>query len=125
MSVTSETAIRVLVFNLIYILVAVVVIFYLDLYTWILIPVILVIIVWGIYVYRMNIRMLGMPSRYVGIEGEEGTALTPILETGKIQVKGEIWNAWSSRPIGKGERVRVVKREGMTVEVAPVDILED
>jgi membrane-bound ClpP family serine protease len=125
MSVTSETAIRVLVFNLIYILVAVVVIFYLDLYTWILIPVILVIIVWGIYVYRMNIRMLGMPSRYVGIEGEEGRALTPILETGKIQVKGEIWNAWSSHPIEKGERVRVVKREGMTVEVAPVDIMED
>ncbi|MBU7031747.1 MAG: NfeD family protein [Theionarchaea archaeon] len=125
MSIPRETALRILLFNLIYFFIAAVVIFYLDLHTWLIIPVILVIMAWGIYAYRMNVRMLGMPSRYVGIEDEEGQALTPILETGKIKVKGEIWNACSSRPIKKGERVRVMKRDGMILEVEPVDIVED
>jgi membrane-bound serine protease (ClpP class) len=125
MTLKLETAIRIVVFNALYILGAVIVIFYFGLPPWLLIPILVVIILWGMYVYKMNIKMLGMPPRYTGIEGEEGTAMTPILNRGKVKVKGEIWNAWSSHPIEKGKRVRVVGREGITVEVAPLENMED
>jgi membrane-bound serine protease (ClpP class) len=125
MTVKSETAIRIVVFNALYILVAVVVIFYFDLPLWLFIPILVVIVIWGIYVYKMNIKMLEMPPRYTGIEGEEGTAMTPILHEGKVKVKGEIWNARSAHPIEKGKKVRVVAREGITVEVAPLENMED
>ena len=80
---------------------------------------------WGIYAYRMNMRMLGMPPRYTGIRGAEGIAMTSIHHEGKVKVRGEIWKAWSAHPIKKGEKVKVVSREGITVEVAPYDALDD
>ncbi|MBU6998109.1 MAG: hypothetical protein HXS41_04590 [Theionarchaea archaeon] len=120
MSDRKEIAVRVLAFNTVYVLVAVLVLLYLEL-EWAIIPALIVIGVWGAYVYRMNVRVLGMPARITGIEGVEGKALTDIHDTGKIKVKGEIWNAQSSNPIKKGEKVKVVRREGIVLEVEPVE----
>ena len=122
----SEIVFRVVVFSVVYIVVAVVVLTYVaSAYNielkWLLLPVILLIIVWGGYVYRMNVRVLGMPVKSLGLEGLEGKTLTDIYETGKIKVKGEIWNARSTHPIEKGKKVRITKREGMVVEVEPVE----
>ena len=92
-------------------------------YKWLIIPALVVIFLWGVYVYRMNVKVLGMPVQSMGLEGLEGKALTDIDEMGKIKVRGEIWNAQSVKreKIKKGTKVRIVKREGITVEVEPVE----
>jgi membrane protein implicated in regulation of membrane protease activity len=116
----KEIVVRVMVFSVVYVLVAVLVLSYLKV-EWVIVPVLIVIVVWGAYVYRMNVKVLGMPARIMSIEGMEGKALTDISDTGKIKVRGEIWNAQTSNLIRKGEKVRVLRREGIVLEVEPVE----
>lgn len=52
-----------------------------------------------------------------GLIGEEGIASTRIANTGRVNVHGEIWKAMSDAPIKKGERVRVVDVQGLTLRV--------
>jgi membrane-bound serine protease (ClpP class) len=56
-----------------------------------------------------------------GMVGEEGTAKTDIHNDGKVLVHGEYWNASSDRPIPAGARVRVVRVQGLKIEVEPLD----
>lgn len=53
--------------------------------------------------------------------GEEGTAKTDIHTDGKVMVHGEYWSASSDRPIPAGARVRVVRVQGLKIEVEPID----
>src|SRR5436190_7874191 len=55
-----------------------------------------------------------------GMIGEEGTAKTDIHNEGKVLVHGEYWNASSDRPIPAGSRVRVVRVQGLKIEVEPM-----
>jgi membrane-bound serine protease (ClpP class) len=52
-----------------------------------------------------------------GMLGEAGIAKTDIHTEGKVLVHGEYWNASSDLPIPAGSRIRVVKVEGLKVEV--------
>jgi membrane-bound serine protease (ClpP class) len=52
-----------------------------------------------------------------GMIGEVGTAATEIYKSGKVMVHGEYWGAHSRNPIEKGEKVRVVKLNGLDIEV--------
>jgi membrane-bound serine protease (ClpP class) len=52
-----------------------------------------------------------------GLVGLVGTAETDIAPEGKAFVHGEIWNARSTTSIGRGEKVKVVRVDGMTVVV--------
>ena len=52
-----------------------------------------------------------------GMIGYEGKTVTDVHEAGKVFVKGEIWNASSSEPIDKGEKVTVVGVEGLALKV--------
>jgi membrane-bound serine protease (ClpP class) len=49
--------------------------------------------------------------------GEIGTTKTEVHQEGKVLVHGEYWNAVSERPIPAGVRVRVVKVQGLKIEV--------
>ncbi|GAB4479004.1 MAG: hypothetical protein Kow0088_19430 [Anaerolineales bacterium] len=49
--------------------------------------------------------------------GEIGEAKTDIHQHGSVQVDGELWSATSHTPIPAGSLVRVVKRDGFTLEV--------
>lgn len=53
--------------------------------------------------------------------GKTGIALTPIHDTGTVYVGSEQWSARCSQPIPAGSHVRVVSREGLTVEVEMVN----
>ncbi len=55
-----------------------------------------------------------------GMMGEAGVAKTDIQKDGKVLVHGEYWNASSMQPIPAGARVRVIKVEGLKVEVEPL-----
>ena len=49
--------------------------------------------------------------------GRMAVSLTPIQKTGKVQVGGEIWNAWSRTEISEGTPVRIVTVDGLNLEV--------
>ena len=55
--------------------------------------------------------------------GELGTVIKPVVagEGGMIRWRGELWRAFSPLEIGEGKSVRVVRVEGLRVEVAPVE----
>ena len=52
-----------------------------------------------------------------GMIGEEGVARTDIHTEGKVLVHGEYWNAFAGKSIPAGSRVRVVKVQGLRIEV--------
>ena len=52
--------------------------------------------------------------------GEVGIAKTDIHTEGKILVHGEYWNASSGQPIPAGSKARVVKIDGLKVEVEQI-----
>jgi membrane-bound serine protease (ClpP class) len=55
-----------------------------------------------------------------GVQGllqEIGKAQTDINPEGQIFIRGEIWNAVSPQPISKGDLVRVLSVNGLTLHV--------
>jgi len=52
-----------------------------------------------------------------GMVGEEGIADSDIMPEGKVVLRGEYWNAVSSEPIRKGEKVQVVAVKGLQLTV--------
>jgi membrane-bound serine protease (ClpP class) len=53
----------------------------------------------------------------IGLSGEVGVAVTDIGDGGKVFIHGEYWNARSDSVIPKGEKVRVIRVEGLQVAV--------
>lgn len=56
-----------------------------------------------------------------GMIGEIATAVTALEPEGKVFVHGEYWNARSRTPVGPGSRVRVVRVQGLSIEVEPIE----
>lgn len=54
-----------------------------------------------------------------GLVGEIGTAQTALGPEGQVFVHGEIWNATSTVPVNAGGRIRVLKIDGLRLEVEP------
>ncbi|MDO8729977.1 MAG: nodulation protein NfeD [Candidatus Omnitrophota bacterium] len=55
-----------------------------------------------------------------GLIGSEGLTKTDLRPSGMVHVKGEDWQARAAGFVRKGARVRVVRREGLTVHVEEV-----
>lgn len=53
--------------------------------------------------------------------GSLGEVLDAGAGTGHIRVHGEVWNARSSAPLVRGQRVRVVGIDGLTLRVEPLE----
>jgi membrane-bound ClpP family serine protease len=53
------------------------------------------------------------------IIGDIGEAKTDIFTEGSVQVGSELWSARSDALIPSGSKVRIVKRDGFTLEVEP------
>jgi membrane-bound serine protease (ClpP class) len=51
---------------------------------------------------------------------EPAVAIEAFDSSGFVRVRGELWRAVSSTPIAAGQRVRVVKVDGLTLEVEPL-----
>lgn len=49
--------------------------------------------------------------------GQTATALAPVASEGKVFVGGEIWDAYSAHPVAQGKKVRVVRVDGLKLEV--------
>lgn len=55
------------------------------------------------------------------MRGSEATVLENFKGNGHVRMRGERWNARSDRPLRKGQSVRVVAIDGLTVVVEPLD----
>jgi membrane-bound serine protease (ClpP class) len=51
--------------------------------------------------------------------GNRGTVESWHAGQGSIRIRGEAWSARSDRELKRGDRVRVVRREGLTLMVEP------
>jgi membrane-bound serine protease (ClpP class) len=61
------------------------------------------------------------PSHNLGeLIGATGEARTEIYKEGSVYVGGEMWSARSSQPIAPDSPVRVVRRDGLILDVEPV-----
>jgi membrane-bound serine protease (ClpP class) len=56
-----------------------------------------------------------------GLVGEIGVAKQEIAPEGKVFVHGELWKARATKPIPEGTHVRIVKVDGLTLEVLPAE----
>jgi inner membrane protein len=59
-----------------------------------------------------------------GLVGQEAIVISPIVPDtlhGKVRVSSEIWSARANFPIPVGTRVRVVKGEGVSLTVTPIE----
>lgn len=75
----------------------------------------------AIAIFLMSLVMKARRNRVStgseGMIGEIGISQTAIDSEGKVFVHGEIWNATSATPIAAGQRVRVVRVDGLHVRV--------
>lgn len=61
----------------------------------------------------------------IGVEAMEGrvaTALADLTPGGHVDLDGETWQAESAQPVRAGEKVRVLRVDGLTLHVAPVGV---
>jgi membrane-bound serine protease (ClpP class) len=56
--------------------------------------------------------------------GTQGTALSSLASgvEGMIRIHGELWRAVSAQPVAEGKAVRVLRVEGLTLYVEPVEV---
>jgi membrane-bound serine protease (ClpP class) len=52
---------------------------------------------------------------------EPAIALSAFDHSGPVRIRGEIWNAVSRAPVQTGQRLRVVRINGLTLEVEPLE----
>lgn len=60
-----------------------------------------------------------------GLIGAVGEAKTVVYHEGSVQVARELWSAHSEVPIAEGNMVRVTGRDGLILEVEPIDHQND
>ncbi len=56
-----------------------------------------------------------------GLIGEVGIVKKDLDPEGKVFVHGELWNAFSKKPLQAGTRVKVIRMENLVLEVEPSD----
>ena len=85
----------------------------------VILPTVVVTAAFFIFAVTMTVRahMAKPATGAEGLLGETGTAVTRLALEGKVFVHGELWNAYSEGPIESGEKVRVVRTEGLKVKV--------
>jgi membrane-bound serine protease (ClpP class) len=74
----------------------------------------------GVITLVLKAQMRRRHTGKEGMAGETGVSVTDIHETGKVQVKGEYWDASSSKPIEKGREVKVISVEGLRIRVEEI-----
>jgi membrane-bound serine protease (ClpP class) len=85
----------------------------------VIIPTVLVTAAFFIFALTLVIKaQLAKPATgSEGLLGETGVARTRLDPEGKVFVHGEFWNAYADGTIEEGEKIRVLKAEGLRVKV--------
>jgi membrane-bound serine protease (ClpP class) len=85
----------------------------------VIIPTVLVTAAFFIFALTMAIKaqMAKPATGSEGLLGETGVARTRLDPEGKVFVHGEFWNAYTDGTIEEGEKIRILKAEGLRVKV--------
>ena len=85
----------------------------------VIIPTVIVTAAFFIFAVTMTVRayMAKPATGMEGLLGEVGTVATRIAPEGKVFVHGEFWNAYAEGTIEEGQKVRVIKAEGLKLKV--------
>jgi membrane-bound serine protease (ClpP class) len=78
----------------------------------------------AITIFLLRLVVLSHKTKSVvgmeGMVGEVGVVVSNLEPEGKVQVHGEIWDAYSEQPAQKGQKVKVLLVDGLKVKVARV-----
>lgn len=87
----------------------------------VILPVVISAAAFSLFVLGMGVR--AMRRRPVtggeGMIGLVGIARTSVAPQGRIQVRGELWDAISEEPLNPGDAAEVTRLEGLTLHVKP------
>ncbi len=53
--------------------------------------------------------------------GETGVARSEVNTTGKVNIHGEIWNAYSDEPVESGENIVVISVDGLKMKIKKIN----
>ncbi|MEM7007782.1 MAG: nodulation protein NfeD [Thermodesulfobacteriota bacterium] len=71
--------------------------------------------------YLIRAQKLAPQMGMEGIVGQEGTAASDILQSGKVYIMGEYWDAQSDQPISDGDKIKVVEsKKGFKLKVEKI-----
>jgi membrane-bound serine protease (ClpP class) len=71
--------------------------------------------------FAVRARRRPVVSGVEGLTREYAEAVESFDHKGLVRVHGELWNAVSLRPVTAGQRLRIRKVDGLSVEVEPVE----
>jgi membrane-bound serine protease (ClpP class) len=74
----------------------------------------------GIVSFAVRARRRPVVSGQEGMMREPAEALEAFEHHGLVRVRGELWNAVTRRPVQAGQVLRIVRIDGLTLEVEPV-----
>jgi membrane-bound serine protease (ClpP class) len=75
----------------------------------------------GVVMMALKARGRAIVSGKEQMIGSTGETLEAFTERGRVRVLGEEWQAYTRIPLEKGQRIRVVGLEGLTLNVEPLD----
>lgn len=73
----------------------------------------------GVATMALRARRRPVVAGGEGLLAEYGRALESFERRGRVVVQGESWTAIASMPVREGQRVKVIRREGLTLHVEP------
>ena len=75
----------------------------------------------GIVSFAVRARRRPVVSGREGMLRERAEAVEAFENRGLVRVHGELWNAVTHRPVQAGQALRIVRIDGLTLEVEPTD----
>ncbi|MCL4304480.1 nodulation protein NfeD [bacterium] len=93
----------------------------------VIIPAAIVTALFFVFVVGMGLRAQArkVVTGEEGLIGEIGTAISELSPEGKVSVHGEIWSARSTQTISRGQKIRVVRVDGMVLTVQPIELSQE
>jgi len=87
----------------------------------VILPVVISTAAFSLFVLGMGVRAMRRPALTgsEGMIGLVGIARTPVAPQGRIQVRGELWDAISEEPLQPGDAAEVTRLDGLTLHVKP------
>ena len=71
--------------------------------------------------WQRRIRSRKVQTGVENLVGSVGEVTEPLTPLGQIRVLGELWQARASEEVPRGAPVRVLRVQGLTLEVEPAD----
>lgn len=90
-----------------------------DPWRFIVVAVVAAIEVGEVWLWIRFLRRYRVTTGVEGMTGERGEVIVTCDPTGRVRLRGEIWNARSSVRVTRGTPVRVAAVDGLTLVVEP------